>query len=324
VRLANGHPGFYLAVPVEAHRFSGDVSRLESRSAMVGLIDAQAFATQALAAGTSTPALRLRDGVTSLASLGSGPHHLIRGSLQARNRPWAVAVGGQSLTPLERALPWLIVVVGLGLALAVGLVVIQAARRRDEALRLAQARTRQLEEAHAEALRRSREDPLTGIFNRRHFGEALASELARARRGGAPPALLLLDLDHFKAVNDAHGHLTGDAVLCATAERIASVLRSSDCLARWGGEEFAILAPDIDADGAVALAERARLTLTERPIEVDGLSIRLTLSVGVAIAVREDTPDGLVHAADRALYEAKRAGRNRVRQFDPATPALST
>ena len=217
---------------------------------------------------------------------------------------------------------------GLGLTLAVGLSLRISRRRRDAALQLARDRSKELavtlkrvertnldlEQAHAEADRLSRVDPLTGIFNRRHLGEILSAELARP--GGAAAAILLLDLDHFKSVNDRHGHRTGDAVLQAAAARIASITRTADCLARWGGEEFAILAPGIGRDGAIRLAERARAALADQPVQVDDVSIELTLSVGVAVAGSEaHTPDQLVDAADEALYEAKRAGRNCVRVF---------
>jgi diguanylate cyclase (GGDEF)-like protein len=128
--------------------------------------------------------------------------------------------------------------------------------------------------------------------------------------------VLLLDLDHFKPVNDEYGHLIGDAVLKASAERIGSVLRGSDTLARWGGEEFAVLAPATDGEGAAQLAARAREALAEQPVRVDGIAIELTTSIGVSIASDGlSTPDALVDAADRALYEAKRAGRNCVRVY---------
>jgi diguanylate cyclase (GGDEF)-like protein/PAS domain S-box-containing protein len=180
-----------------------------------------------------------------------------------------------------------------------------------------------LARAHAEAERRSRVDALTGIYNRRHFSEVLAHELTRAKPG-APPAVLLLDLDHFKAINDEHGHLVGDAVLREAAQRLVPVLRSSDCLARWGGEEFAILAPAVDGASLEALAERARRAMVHHPIEVSGLEITLTASVGAASG--PTSPDGLIAAADAALYDAKRAGRNTVRVHRPAirTTAPST
>jgi diguanylate cyclase (GGDEF)-like protein len=162
------------------------------------------------------------------------------------------------------------------------------------------------------------QDPLTGLPNRRAFVQRLGEEVMRAHRHRRPLSLAALDLDHFKRVNDEHGHLTGDAVLRAAAERIASITRSSDCLARWGGEEFAILAPATDREGAARLAERARSALAERPIEVDGTTIELTLSVGAAVAGPGlETSDALVNAADQALYEAKGAGRDCVRLFAP-------
>jgi diguanylate cyclase (GGDEF)-like protein len=323
VRLAGGESGFYIAVPVEAHRYSGEVSKLESRSAIVGLIDAQHVIGEAFEHNLVAP-LRLSDGRVRLAALGGQMEHPITGSLAALNQIWQLTVSGQSLTVLERVLPWLILVCGLALALTVALVLHYSVRRRDEAMRLAQQRTHELEKAHAKAVRRSREDPLTGIFNRRHFSEVLVGELARLRRGGDAPAVLLIDLDHFKSVNDIHGHLAGDAALCASAERIASALRGSDCLARWGGEEFAILAPATDRAGAAALAERARSAFAERPIEANGVPIRLTLSLGVAVGDVGDTPDTLLHRADDALYEAKRAGRDRVRIAEPATSTAVT
>ena len=218
---------------------------------------------------------------------------------------------------LERLLPWLILAAGLGLSLTVGLVLRQSIRRRDMALRLAEERYEELEQARSDAERLSRVDALTDVYNRRHFTEVLAGELSRVRRGGEPPAVLMLDLDHFKRINDEHGHLTGDAVLRASAYRIASILRGSDTLARWGGEEFAILAPATDADGATRLAERARAALAARPVEVEGVALELTASIGVAVAADGSvTPDALVDAADQALYDAKRAGRDCVRLSD--------
>jgi diguanylate cyclase (GGDEF)-like protein len=328
LRLEDGQFGFYLAVPVEARRFSGEVSRAESRSAIVGLVDAQALVSQADARGVLAN-LRLNDGPAPLGAIGAAPQNVVRSSLSVGGRQWAVSVDGGELSALEQTLPWLVLAFGLGLTVAVGLSLRSSRRRRDAALQLARDRSDELaitlnrvertnedlEQAHAKADRLSRVDPLTGIYNRRHLGELLSAERALAGSGSA--SVLLLDLDHFKSVNDRHGHLTGDAVLVAAADRIASVTRSGDCLARWGGEEFAILAPGIDREGAVRLAERARVALAEHPVQVDGESIELTLSVGVAVVGPEtQTPDRLIDAADEALYDAKRAGRNCVRVFD--------
>jgi diguanylate cyclase (GGDEF)-like protein len=239
-------------------------------------------------------------------------------------------VAGGTLTAGEKLLPWLILLVGGALTFTVAYVLRTLAYRRDAALDLASERSaelaaslkvveeanRDLERARADADRLSREDPVTGIYNRRHFGEVLARELTDPDSKGTP-AVLLLDLDHFKRVNDEHGHLMGDAVLQTVTDRISSVLREEDCLARWGGEEFAVLAPDIDRDGVLTLAERAREALGDESVQVGDVSIDLTLSVGAALAMDgRRTPDALVHAADQALYEAKHAGRNCVRVWD--------
>jgi diguanylate cyclase (GGDEF)-like protein len=239
-------------------------------------------------------------------------------------------VGGGSLTTSEQLLPWFILLAGGVLTFTVAFMLRTLARRRDDALALASERStelaeslkvveqanRELELARADAEQLSREDPVTGIYNRRHFGEVLAHELSDPE-SGEPPSVLLLDLDHFKRVNDEHGHLMGDAVLQTVTDRIASVLREEDCLARWGGEEFAVLAPGIDRDGVLALGERAREALAEERVTVGDVSIDLTLSVGAALGGEgRRTPDALVHAADQALYDAKRAGRNCVRVWD--------
>jgi diguanylate cyclase (GGDEF)-like protein len=334
IKLANGDAGFYLAVPVVSHRFSGDVSSVESQSSVVGLVDAQQLVDEALPS-SSPSALQLRDRVTPLATIGSGLHNALQTAIAAPSRNWTLTVDGGSLTTAEKALPWLILLVGGTLTLMVAFVLNALARRRDQALALASRRSDELaaslerverangdlERARADAERLSREDPVTGIFNRRHFGEVLARELSGVEDGGSP-AVLLLDLDHFKRVNDEHGHLMGDAVLQEVSDRIASVLRSEDCLARWGGEEFAVLAPDVDREGVITLAERAREALADEPIRVGDVSIDLTLSVGAALAENGNrTPDALVDAADQALYEAKDAGRNCVRVEDAGAPS---
>jgi diguanylate cyclase (GGDEF)-like protein len=328
VRLADGDAGFYLAVPVVSHRFSGDVSSVESRSAVVGLVDAQQLVAEAFP-GNSQTDLQLRDRLTPIATLGSGVHDALQTAIATPARNWTLTIDGASLTTAEQALPWLILVIGGALTFTVAIVLRTLGRRRDAALALAGERSaelaaslerveqtnRELEKARSEAERLSREDPVTGIFNRRHFGEVLARELSHPE--GDIPAVLLLDLDHFKRVNDEHGHLMGDAVLQAVSDRIATVLREEDCLARWGGEEFAVLAPAIDREGVYILAERAREALAAAPVHVGEVSIALTLSVGGALATDgQRTPDALVHAADQALYEAKGAGRNCVRVWD--------
>ncbi len=169
-----------------------------------------------------------------------------------------------------------------------------------------------LEAARQEADRLARVDPLTGAFNRRHFSEALESELARAGRQGTGTGLLAVDIDHFKVLNDLHGHAVGDEVLVHVAGRIADALRGYDTLARWGGEEFVVLLPGFSArDDLLSAGERVREAVEDTPAVIRGSRFPLTVSVGAASNdPRDADPAGLVERADRALYAAKNAGRN--------------
>jgi diguanylate cyclase (GGDEF)-like protein/PAS domain S-box-containing protein len=169
----------------------------------------------------------------------------------------------------------------------------------------------ELEGARREAELRARTDELTGTFNRRHFSEVTEAALAEAPEGCG---LLLLDADHFKQVNDAYGHLVGDAVLVELARRLAGSLGPEDCLARWGGEEFAVLLRGIDSDAALHWrADGLRTAIASTPVTAAGVSLRLTVSMGGVRAGGDlDNLDALVDAADRCLYDAKRHGRNRV------------
>lgn len=156
-------------------------------------------------------------------------------------------------------------------------------------------------------------DGLTGLANRRQAEEALNSELSRAQRFGGPLALVLADLDDFKAVNDRHGHPAGDLVLQQFAELLRVSVRDIDVAARWGGEEFTLLLPGTDAAGAAHVAERIRRAFAERTILTpDGSAIRITASFGVAAYPAANTEAALIAAADTALYEAKRAGKDTV------------
>lgn len=148
-------------------------------------------------------------------------------------------------------------------------------------------------------------DPLTGIPNRRFFEERLAEEVRRLRRRPGAAALLLVDVDRFKNVNDRHGHQAGDRVLQAVARALAAGLRESDVLARWGGEEFVILLPDTPLGAAGEIAERLR-----RRVMGAGCRPAVTVSIGLAAAAGD--PGIWLERADRALYGAKAAGRNRV------------
>jgi diguanylate cyclase (GGDEF)-like protein len=155
--------------------------------------------------------------------------------------------------------------------------------------------------------RRASTDGLTGIANRRVFDERLRAELGRAERHDREISLALFDLDHFKRINDAYGHQTGDRALVQFARILTAHARRDDIVARVGGEEFAWLMPETDQDGAFAAAERVRAALE---LERDEEFGAITVSAGVVIADHGSTAQSLFQAADRALYEAKESGRN--------------
>jgi two-component system, cell cycle response regulator len=174
----------------------------------------------------------------------------------------------------------------------------------------AAGRTKELQQelvaqgARLEAL--LREDALTGLSNRRAILTQLGGMVSAARRHGHPLSIAMVDLDHFKRVNDSHGHKTGDAVLVASAHALRSHLRAEDQLGRLGGEEFLILLPDTDADAAGHVAEKLRLEVAGA-----GTPVPVTVSIGLATWDSE-APEDLLHRADEALYAAKDAGRDRV------------
>ena len=164
-------------------------------------------------------------------------------------------------------------------------------------------------------------DSLTGLGNRRMLDEELTLEWRRADRVGDSLSFVLLDLDNFKRVNDGHGHLAGDAVLCAVGELLASGVRQVDLAGRYGGEEFGLILPGTDLLGAQNLAERLRTALAAAQVEVaEGTSLTTTASFGVASKGELPSAEALVAAADQALYEAKRAGKNRVVPEPPGVP----
>jgi len=155
-------------------------------------------------------------------------------------------------------------------------------------------------------------DPLTGAYNRRQGDTLLRAEFIRRGRYRRPFAVLMLDVDHFKAVNDRFGHSTGDAVLRELVQTCLKVLRSIDMVARWGGEEFLIVLPEIDAANAMSTAERLRAAVEATEVAAPGgVTIRFTVSIGVA-EPESESPDELLSRADVALYAAKTGGRNRV------------
>ena len=161
-------------------------------------------------------------------------------------------------------------------------------------------------------------DGLTQIFNRRYFDEMIAKEFARTRKSGLPLSLLLFDIDHFKSVNDTHGHQAGDEILRQVAGTLKGVIRDGDILARYGGEEFVIVAPDTDEAGAVEFAERVRIAVEKLRTRFGDKVIPVTISIGVA--THKGTfadPEALIGAADKAVYRAKDNGRNQVVHSSP-------
>jgi two-component system cell cycle response regulator len=164
---------------------------------------------------------------------------------------------------------------------------------------------------HESALR----DRLTGSYNRGAFDDRLNTELATSRSRGTPLALLLFDIDHFKRLNDSHGHQAGDEVLREVVKGVQRALRTEDVLARYGGEEFAVILKNVSSRSVHVLAERVRVAVEELEIDWQGEAIRITVSVGGAYLARTtalEDPAAVIAAADEALYEAKHQGRNRV------------
>jgi diguanylate cyclase (GGDEF)-like protein len=176
--------------------------------------------------------------------------------------------------------------------------------------------------AAQEALRfQATHDPLTGLWNRAMVLDQLHRELARLARQAGPLAVALADLDHFKRVNDTHGHAAGDAVLRQAAERMRGALRGCDSLGRYGGEEFLVVLPGCDLAAAERAAERLRAAIAAEPMSAGKVLLPVSVSIGVAACDPDARdPTCLIDAADEALYRAKALGRNRV-ESSPSPPA---
>ena len=172
----------------------------------------------------------------------------------------------------------------------------------DERHELLQAQAAKLEEL-------ATTDALTGAYNRRKFNELILAEIERVRRYGHPLSLFILDIDHFKRINDTRGHETGDEVLVVLAGLIRAGIRATDSLARWGGEEFVVLSPEVTVEEAMGLAERLRAAAGTHAYSFVG---KVTASIGVAQHRAGETADELFARADEALYRAKQGGRDRV------------
>lgn len=176
----------------------------------------------------------------------------------------------------------------------------------------AEAETTRLRHELVEEKTRSTVDELTGLANRRSYEGRFAEEIARQLRHRRDLSLIMLDLDHFKAINDEHGHLAGDRVLRTIAERLSTTLRVNDFIARYGGEEFVILLPETGIGEARRVADKLRQTISAEPIAVEDVSLPVTLSAGVTEVQRGDRIEDAFSRADQGLYDAKRGGRNRV------------
>jgi two-component system, cell cycle response regulator len=174
---------------------------------------------------------------------------------------------------------------------------------------MALANLRAIEELEQRAVT----DALTGLYNPRYLREFLHHQIERAKRSGESTAVLMLDLDNFKQINDLHGHLTGDEMLVAVASAIRDSVRSADVVARYGGDEYAVVLPGADRQQGLAIGARILERVMEREIEAEGVPVRTTVSAGLAVAPPGKDPQGLMEAADRALYAAKAAGRNCIR-----------
>lgn len=178
--------------------------------------------------------------------------------------------------------------------------------------------TRSLAAAKDENARLARFDPAVGCYNKMYLNEKLPAEIARASRHEGDVSLVVMDVDHFKNINDTRGHMTGDEVLRALVKRSTEVLRAEDWMARFGGEEFLVVLPAIASDQAVVVAEKLRLACERTPFETSTGCINVTVSLGVSsyrdMSVHGVAPaaDALINTADKALYQSKNAGRNRV------------
>jgi two-component system cell cycle response regulator len=178
---------------------------------------------------------------------------------------------------------------------------------------------------YEDAARMSITDGLTGLWNRRHFELQATQELARSRRFGEPLGMLMIDVDHFKSINDELGHQAGDAVLIEVASRLTGMVREVDLMARYGGEEFGALLPKTDLQGAGALADRIRAAIANERFAVDGRALEITVSIGAAVHPDHgDTLVTLLAAADVALYRAKALGRNRVESAESGPPIAAS
>jgi diguanylate cyclase (GGDEF)-like protein len=183
----------------------------------------------------------------------------------------------------------------------------------------------EIDRLHRQASDQANRDALTGLYNRRYLDSTLERELARCKREGRPLSLMMMDLDHFKQVNDTYGHQAGDEILKEIGALLASHARAGDIACRYGGEEFTLLLPNMPLDAARERAENLRAEFAAMAVRFGEFAIRSTLSIGIAVYPEHGKlPDELTQRADLALYRAKAEGRNRVVVFDRTLAAAGT
>jgi len=179
----------------------------------------------------------------------------------------------------------------------------------------------ELEEANHELEQKNTLDELTGLFNRRFYNQKILAEYRRSKRNLTPLSLIIIDIDHFKVVNDTHGHLAGDQCLVWLSSQLKkSLKRGSDMAFRYGGEEFCVILPDTDENGAVTLADSLRKNIESQPCIHKDIQISLTISSGIFTYIQQDDvqPEQIFTRADKALYDAKNNGRNQIQIYkDP-------
>jgi len=241
---------------------------------------------------------------TEWVSLGSLKHVAVRQPIP--HSDWSLVVFKKERTQVANRLLGIVITL---LLCSVVLTYFVALQRQLSAESYITGKRREAEGRAREMARRADTDALTGVLNRMGFNEAMSRELSRARRYQQALSVAILDIDHFKKVNDEFGHPVGDQVLVRTANLLSSCVRESDTVARWGGEEFAVIAPATTEQGAASLAEKLRSIMAATHL---GPKEAVTASFGVAELGPDDTVDTLLQRADAALYRAKQTGRNRV------------
>jgi diguanylate cyclase (GGDEF)-like protein len=320
---AMGSPRFDPAFAVSARRIAlsptgpYELRRIHLAGAAQGLVVGGVYLDRTFLQSLPAPAMTVSGGRVVASVLSDGPARIPAGNspfdLRDRLRglcvcssvdPSGIVVttGVDHVGLMPGRSGWVLALIAIGIVLGTGL-----------AFELARVLSRPHDRALgrlAESERLSLTDALTGVPNRRHLEAVLADEARRAARYRRAFSVLMVDVDHFKRINDSHGHETGDRVLIEVAARIRGAVRADlDTVARYGGEEFTVVLPETALEGALVVAEKIRVAVANTAIE----RLAVTISVGVASCPDDGAdPPGLLHAADRALYEAKRAGRDRV------------